>query len=129
MSSLEELVPRYYADKQTEKEVKERLANDNKAIKDIMLNANKETENVGEYSVTCKVITTEDFDKTLLLNKVKSIWANQNGNMECPWVDTIEVVNDEALEDAIYNGLLNPEDLKECKVQKTQTRLTIKKGK
>ncbi len=129
MEGLNELVPRYYANKVIEKEVKDALNKDNKEIKNIMLSANKEIENIGEYKVSCKTIITEDFDKDLLVKKLKSIWAEQNGSMTCPWLEMVYVVNDEALENAIYNGEINPEDLKECKISKSQVRLTITKKK
>lgn len=127
MSNLDELVPRYYANKIAENALKKENAKDNNEIKSIMLKAKKETENIGDYKISCKTIVTEDFDKDLLLKKVKSIWTEKNGSMTCPWIDRIEVVNDEALEEAIYNGLINPEDLKSCKVSKSQVRLTVSK--
>lgn len=129
MSSLDWLVPRYFKNKETEKELKQIIADDNKEIKSIMLSADKETENVGEYKVFCKTIVTEDFDKDLLVKKLLSLWAEHNGSMKCPWIEYVPVVNDEALEDAIYNGEINPDDLKDCKVSKSQVRLQITKRK
>jgi hypothetical protein len=131
MSSLDELVPRYYANKETEKILKKEIDDDNKEIKSIMLNSNSENENVGEYKVTCKTIVTEDFDKDLLVAKLKSLWEQTPGSegIVCPWLDFVPVVNDEALENAIYDGQINPDDLKSCKVSKSQVRLTVSKPK
>jgi len=129
MSKLNELVPRYYENKETEKVLKKEIDADNKAIKQIMLDSNSENEVIEGYKVSCKTIVTEDFDKDLLVSKLKKLWTEQNGTLDCPWIEYVPKVNDEALEDAIYNGEINPEDLKSCKVSKSQVRLTIRKVK
>ena len=60
---------------------------------------------------------------------LKKLWAEQNCTLDCPWIEYVPKVNDEALEDAIYNGEINPEDLKSCKITKSQVRLTVRKVK
>ena len=130
MSRLNELVPRYYANKETEKVLKKEIDADNKEIKQIMLDSNSENEVIEDYKVSCKTIVTEDFDKDLLISKLVSIWKDAgNGDVACPWIEYVPKVNDEALEDAIYNGEISPEDLKSCKVSKSQVRLTVRKVK
>lgn len=129
MRDLSEIVSRYYENKQVEKKLSDKIKADNEEIKKEMLSANIETENFGDYKVTCKTIVTEDFDQDKLLKKIKSIWAEQNGSMTCPWVKQVEIVDMEALTEAIYDEMLSGDDLKDCKVQKSQVRLTVSKPK
>lgn len=132
--TLNDLIPRYYLNKSELDSYKKLVDADNTAIKEILLKnlAKGETsvsETVDDLVATIKVIDKTDFDYNKLLQKLKSDWFEQHGSMTCPYVKTIETVNMEAVEDALYNGQLDAKALEGCKVPKVENRLTVKRSK
>lgn len=134
MESLKDLIPRYFLNKGELDAYKKLVDKDNKSIKELLLeklkkNETSVSETVDGITATCTVIDKTDFDYNKLLQKLKSDWHKDNGSMTCPYIKLVEQVNMEAVEDAIYNGQLDPKSLEECKVPKFENRLTIKKEK
>lgn len=132
MADLYELINRYYKNK-TECDALKKLVNeDNTEIKTLlqsMVKDNKASYEAGDVVANMSVIDKSDFDKDKLLKTLKSFWSDQNGSMTCPWTKYVEVVDMEAMEKALYNGELTPELIAPCKVEKFETRLTVKKVK
>lgn len=132
MADLYELVQRYYDNKQEFDALKKVVDADNKDIKEVMCKSLVDNEakfTANDIVATVKVIETEDFDNDKLVAKLKSIWSAEHGSMTNPWLKVVYQVDMEALQDAIYDNQIDPNDLKDCKVKKSQTRLTVRKVK
>lgn len=123
------LIKKYYQNKRELDGYKKICEEDKNAIKNVMLSDNLETFKSGDLVASCKTITSESFDDDKLITKLKTVWKEQSGSKKCPWVKTIEMPDMEAIENAIYDGLIKPDDLKSCKVKKQQVRLTVSKVK
>ena len=120
-NSLEELVPRYYEMKKEMESYKPQVDADNKAIKSIMRDSKiSKFETLGEYTASFNVIDKSYFDETKLLVKLKSLGRTTA-------IKTKEYVDMDVVENMLYNGELTPEDIKDCKVEKYEERLTVKK--
>lgn len=126
IQTINDLITNFYEIKREYEDYKKIADDYSGKIKEYMTSHNETQLEVNDLVCTCKIIESESFDDAKLLNKVKQLWHNDT---ECPWVDTIEVVNMDALESAIYEGQINPAELNDCKVTKTQTRLLVKKSK
>jgi len=129
MENFGALVARYFENNTKKKAISDLVEKDNKEIKQIMLSAGDEVREVDGLKVTCKTIESEDFDQAKLLYKIKQLWVAQNPGTKCPWIQTVEVVDMEAVTNAIYDGMIQATDLADCKTKKTQTRLTVTKIK
>ena len=132
MADLYELVKRYLCNKNECDDLKKLVDADNKEIKSIMLTQLKNNEakyDAGDIIATVKVIETEDFDNDMLVSILKSLWSTEHGSMTNPWLKVVYQPDMDAIEDAIYNGELSPDDLKPAKVTKSQTRLTVRRKK
>lgn len=125
MNEISEAVDRYGELKAQESKLKKEVDSTNKKIKDYMMKG-PETLEGNSYVATCKKYVNEDFDKEALIKVLK-----EHG-MADGIVETKEVVNDEALENAVYNNKF-PKDvlveMSKCKVRKETYRLTIEKKK
>lgn len=126
---LKELIDRYGNLKSEMDSYKKQVDADNAEIKSIMTSLGSENAEGDSYKVTCKVIESEKFNEAKLLAKVKSLWSEHHGSMTNPYIQRIEVVNMEELEQAIYSGEIDPKQLADCKETSTQTRLTVSKIK
>jgi hypothetical protein len=122
---FDELVKRYYENNQQKKKYTDLVAADNNEIKSRMLAQGDEVVETDAFKVSCKTIETEDFDQAKLLDKIKKLWQAQNGDVECPWIQRVEVVDMEAVTNAIYDGMIVADELNDCKTKKTQVRLTV----
>jgi hypothetical protein len=97
---------------------------DSKIIKENVKDSSIDT---GDYVATVKTITSESFDDDKLVAKLNELWPHEG--QQNPYLEIVFKPNMEAIEEGIYNGELDPACLKDCKVTKTQTRLTIKRSK
>lgn len=133
MSTIGALIERFYLNNSEMNAYKKLVEEDKTAIKQLMVDPkSKETkfvERSGDLVATVNVITKEYFDDDKLLKIVKNIWSTQNGSATCPWIKTIEVVDMEAIESAIYDKQINASDLNVAKIIKTEQRLTVRKEK
>ena len=119
---LSELIEVFGNEKANLDEVKKTVDGYNKSIKEQMTESKLPKASSEHYTVTLTEVKSEGFDEVKLLNKLKNL-----GNNEC--IKTIEVVDMNALENAIYNNKLNPADIADCKTSNVTQRLTIKKNK
>lgn len=120
--TLSQIIPRYYEMKKEMDSYKSQVDADNKAIKELMRGGNTNEEICGEYTAKFSVIDKSYFDEAKLIAKLKLL-----GNTES--IKTREYVDMEVIENQIYNNELKAEDIKDCKIEKFEERLTVKKTK
>lgn len=96
-------------------------------IKEIMI-SEKLTESISDkYIAKLSFQHKEQFDEEALLKYIKTkIWADK-GSMECPYIERIEVINWESLENAIYNGTITKKQLVEMDKFKEVTETPVLK--
>lgn len=119
---LNDVINRYCLNKSELDSYKKLVDEDSKYIKSQL---NNESFDTGEYVATVKTIVTEDFDESKLITKLKEM----DSELISQLIKTKEYVDMELLESAIYEGLIDPTQLKDCKISKSQTRLTVKRSK
>lgn len=122
MTKLGELIERYYNLKTEMESYKKQVDADNKEIKRIMNDSNMAICESGDLTATCQEIVSESFDEDKLLSCIKGLGLNS-----C--IKTKEYVDMDILESLIYNGEIDPKQLSDCKITKTQTRLTVRRKK
>ena len=122
METLSELIPRYFRLKTEMDSYKKQVDEDNKAIKLIMSTDGLSEETCDGLVAKYTIIDKSYFDEEKLLSKIKDL-----GLTEC--VKTKEYVDMNSLENLLYSGELKAEDIKDCKVEKHEERLIVKKAK
>lgn len=124
MNDLQKLINEFGTRNEQVKSLKKETDALNTQIKEIMANLPggvAETEQfVAKYSVT----TTSDFDEPKLIERLKQLGCHGV-------IKTVEVVDMDALENAIYNGHIAGSELADCKVSKSVAKLvvSVKKAK
>jgi hypothetical protein len=88
-------------------------------IKEILIETNLTTYNSNGYRVTLQKKVQKGFNEPLLIE-----WAEQNNYDVVRWV---QVIDEEALESAIYNGLIKPEDVIPFQTEKVTYSLITNK--
>lgn len=127
---LNELVSKYGVLNDESKEQKKVCDAFNKEIKDIMSNENLDDWETDDYIANYSVRKSEIVDEDRLFLVLKDEWIKRNGSMQCPFIKTIEVIDDKALENAMYKGELDEDMLtkiKECSTPKLTPTLTVKR--
>ena len=82
------------------------------------------------YKVTCSVSKSEDFDETKLIAKLKELIDKadiEHLSMIKKCIVYKPVVDMDALENAIYHGVIPASELNDCRISKEVSRLTVKK--
>lgn len=103
-------------------ELKKQADGYNKELKEYLKNC-KETEAVSEhYRVKYSVAVTRGFDEEKLLAKLKELGAT-----DC--IKTIEVVDMNNLENALYNKCIDAAALADCETVKEVEKLNLYKNK
>lgn len=122
-SNLEELIRLFFEDKTSLDSYKKSTEELNTQIKDIMNNF-KMIDFATEDGLVAKVTnrTSETFNEELLINKLKELNLNDI-------IKTVEVIDYDKLENAIYNNQLNAEELTPFKIVKTSQSLKVSKRK
>jgi len=122
---LNEMIKNFYADKQEADYFKKMAEDFNSAIKELLQKLEK-TEFETDNGLVAKIVTQhrENFIEESLMLKLKELGVTKP-------IKTIEVVDYDILEDAIYNGELNAAELSDCKQVKDIVTLKVseKKGK
>lgn len=119
IAKLKTLVPSYFANNQKLNSLKKVADEENKSIKSIMMNLNLDS-----YTVDGKTANISKVVKTSLDEEALSAWLKEN-ELEANILKTREYVDMEALENAIYHGVINPVDLAKFQVDSTQIKLTL----
>lgn len=129
---LKNLIPVYGQNKSQMDDFKKVVEADNKEIKSICKVLSVENMEVEGYKMSYKVIDKHNVNEDKVLEIVKKWWAKKNGSMECPYIKTREYLDNDALQDAIYNGEIDKQTLlkiRECDEVKKEERLTVSKAK
>lgn len=118
MTDLKNLIESFGEKNEIVKSLKKETDVLNTQIKDIMsknANAIVDTEH---FTAKYSVITTESFDEERLISRLKELGKSSV-------IKTVEVVDMDALENAIYNGQIVGADLADCKVSKSTQKLVV----
>ena len=102
---LSELIDKYALNKNEQDAYKKLCDEDNKKIKEMMLEAELKNWSTSDYKATCSTSTRQTFDEDKLIMFFKS----ENIPDSLGIIKTKEYIDEDALETAIYNGLI-PED-------------------
>jgi len=126
METFEELVERYYLNKQQENELHKRNTEDNTTIKTHMHLGSMTKTDTNNYTVSITEVKSEKFNDDKLVQKLREIWSKDHGSMECPWLKMVYVPDMEAIENAIYENELDPKMLADCKEVSVRENLYVK---
>lgn len=119
---LKKLIDAYGETKTESDKLKKEVESYNSSIKSLMNDENLSYFNSDKYYVKLATIEQRVFDEQKLLDKLKEMGATN-----C--IKTIEVVDMNELENAIYNKQVDASKLSDCQVVKSQQRLTLGKVK
>lgn len=90
-----------------------------KNIKVLLDKLNLLEYNVEDFGVKVSISNSYYFDEEKLMK-----WLEANGHDDC--IKTVKTVDGNALEKAVYNGLIPNEELKKFQLVKTTQRLLVK---
>jgi len=119
---LDRLIPLFYVNDKEAKQYIEVSEGYKKEIKQLMLDGSIEEFPCGDLRATCKISTREDFNQDRLLAKIKQLGVQGI-------IKTVEVVDMDALENALYHGQLNAAELVTCRESKEVVTLRVSKIK
>lgn len=118
MEELRKVIERFGKNNEQIKSLKKVTDEDNKVIKSFMAGKMKTAES-DNFIATYSVVKSESFDDDKLLTKLKELGLRQV-------IKTVEVVDMELLENAIYDGMISGSELADCKVTKETAKLVVK---
>ena len=122
-SSLEEYVKEFYIVKNEADKYKKLADEDNKEIKKLMQNNNlTEFKTTNGLLAKITIQNRESFNEDKLIEKLKEL------NVKTP-IKTVEVIDYDALEDAIYNNVLDATKIIDCKQNKQVVTLKVSEQK
>lgn len=119
---LSQLIELFGTEKQELDNIKKTVDGYNKSIKEQMNGADLKQAHSPHFTVTLTEVKSEGFDEGKLIQRLTDLGLN-----DC--IKMVATVDMSALENAIYNGQLNPAKIADCKVSNVTQRLTIKKNK
>lgn len=104
LNKLKELMSKFYQTKSIADAYKKDCDKMNKEIKSEMTNQDLTEVELEDVGVTCQLQTQKrkSFDEPKLINYLKNLDRQIPGAIK-----TVEVVDEDALENAIYNGLID----------------------
>lgn len=112
---LEEQITQYCEQKQEESILKKSIETLNKSIKEALSNSTKEIKSgkqgvrAGKYEVKLQIKQNTNVDEGKMLEIIKRFWHSTHGSQQCPFIRTVEVIDSDALEGAIYREELPKE--------------------
>lgn len=106
VTKLNELIPKYIDNKNEYDSYKAIVDRENKEIKKLLSEIGKSEWQVGKNKVVLQERTSQQVDEEKLIEYLKSINANY-----C--IKTVEKIDEDALENAIYHNILTKEQVKE----------------
>lgn len=119
IQQLEELLPSYKLNKTEADSYKKIVDKQSAEIKDIMVSNGLTSYEHNGIKASCTVSERLSFNEEKLLDKVRNLGVTDV-------IKSKEYVDMDALEVAIYNGLINPVDLAECQERKEVVTLRVK---
>lgn len=122
MSKLDELIPLYYEHNELVKKHKKVADKANKEIKKIM--AEQDITEFATHGLIAKVSVSERVDlmEDVLIEKIKELGIKGI-------IKTREYIDMDALETALYNGLISPAALAQAQIKKEVVTLRIRQEK
>lgn len=124
---LDELVPKYGANKAEADDLKKIVEAQNKQIKELMADADITSYEAGGYVASVSTTEKSKFNEAKLLNVIKG-----NEELASQVIKTQEYVDMDALENILYAGTISKElllEMDKCKETSTVVTLRIKKAK
>ena len=112
-TSLSELISEWGKNKSECDSLTKLVKRDAATIKDIMISEKLTESTSGKYIAKLSFQHKEQFDEEGLLNYIKTNLWGDKGSMECPYIKRVEVIDWEAIESAIYNENITPDQLLE----------------
>lgn len=131
MQKLDELVVNYAKHKAEEGELKKVCDSENALIKDIMYNEKLSKYEVDGWQVNYIESTREKLNEDKLMELLKKKFSKKQLK-EMKLIKTIEQVDGNALENAIYNNLVGPDfvtEMASCKESAVVSTLRLTKKK
>ena len=132
LETLDELVEKFA---NWDSEIK-RLTKDADAykeqIKKMMLERHCDSYTAGGYVVSCIVSERTSLNQEKMLDILKKDWASRSNGFPCPYVKTVEVLDMDALEAALYSQDIPKSVVKEldsCREVKKVTTLKCSREK
>lgn len=119
MEKLKQLVERFGINNEQVKSLKKLTDADNAEIKKLMVASSLASVESEQFVAAYSVTKQESFDETKLIQKLKDLGVTNV-------IKTVEVVDMELLESAIYDGEVSGSDLADCKVIKETPKLVVK---
>lgn len=122
MSKLDDLIPLYYEHNELVKKHKKVADEANKEIKKIM--AEQGITEFATHGLVAKISVSErvDFMEDVLIEKIKELGIKGI-------IKTREYIDMDALETALYNGLISPAALAQAQIKKEVVTLRIRQEK
>lgn len=129
---IEEQISQYCEKKEESGVLSKELKALSADIKQYLVEHKATAKEVGEWEVRLQTKVTEDFDMTKLICVLKKYWEYEHEGEPCPFVTTVEVIDENALEGALYRDELPQEVIEKidgCRIKKETTALVYKKVK
>ena len=108
-----------------EKALKKDLEDRKLLIKNTMKDSNIDKWSAGGYTVSYSESERVSFDEEKALNVLKAAYPNRDSS--CPYVKTVEVIDMDALEAAIYNNEIDNDILVKLNDCRTATKVVTLK--
>lgn len=133
MADLDKLVAHYGEVDNQVKTLKKELDSDKVTLKNLMREQKLDSHSAGGYTVTYSIRENTEIDERKMLEILKKDWENRYGKgVECPYIQTVEVIDTDKLEAVLYAGELPKEviaQLDACQIKKPVEVLGCKKNK
>lgn len=131
MNTLDKLIPQFAEHKEQEGVLKKTCDTENAQIKELMAASNMKKYDAGGYQATYIESTREKINEERLLQLLKTKFSKKQLK-EMGLIKTVEQVDENALENAIYNNLVGADFVTEmaaCKESTVITSLKVTKKK
>lgn len=131
MQKLDELIPQFAEHKEQEGQLKKMCDSENAQIKQLMADGNLKKYVAGGYQVNYIESNREKLNEDRLLELLKKKFTKKQLK-DMKIIKTVEQVDENALENAIYNNLVGADFVNEmasCKESTTVISLKLTKAK
>lgn len=131
MQELDELIPQFAEHKEQEGQLKKMCDSENAQIKQLMADGNLKKYVAGGYQVNYIESNREKLNEDRLLELLKKKFTKKQLK-DMKIIKTVEQVDENALENAIYNNLVGADFVNEmasCKESTTVISLKLTKAK
>lgn len=132
MSKLDELVSDYGAKDAELKELKKVCDGEKEEIKDLLEQQGETDWTAGGYTVKRIESERTTLNEEKMLEILKKAWMEKYGDIPCPYIKTVEVIDMDELEAALYSNDLPEQvvqDLSGCRSTQTVVTLRCSKAK